>query len=40
MAGIGSVLGQYIKNGLLDCFHIAHTPPLRGVDVPFGSYDL
>ena len=25
---------------MLDCFCIAHTPHLLGIDVPFGDYDL
>ena len=30
-----SVSGRYLEKHLLDCFHIAHTHPLGGVDVPF-----
>ena len=32
---------RYLGKRLLDCFHIAHTHPWGGVDVPFlGGYDL
>ena len=34
------VPGQYLAKRLLGCFHIAHTHPSGGVDVPFGGYDF
>ena len=37
---ISLVSGRYLGNRLLNSFHIAHTHPPRGVDVPFGGYDL
>ena len=35
-----SVSQGYIGKRFLYCFHIAHTHPFGGVDVPFGGYDL
>ena len=37
---ISSVSGRYLRMHLLDCFHIAHTHLLVGLDVLFGGYDL
>ena len=37
---MSSVSRRYLGKRSLDCFHIAHTYPLEGVDVPFGGYDL
>ena len=37
---ISSVSGRYLGKRLLDCFYIAYTHPLGGVDLPFGGYDL
>ena len=37
---ISSVSGRYLGKRLFNCFYIAHTHALRGVDVPFGGYDL
>ena len=35
-----AVPGRCLENCMLDCFCIAHTPHLLGIDVPFGDYDL
>ena len=40
MADDGSVSGQHLANRSPDCFHIAYTHPVGGVDVPFESCDL
>ena len=37
---ISSVSGRYLAKRLLDCAHTAHTHPLRGVAVPFVSYEI
>ena len=34
------VSGEDLRNPKVDLFHIAHTQPLGGVDVPFGFFEI
>ena len=40
MSGLRFVSGRYLAKRLLDCFHIAHSHALGGVDVPFRGFEL